>query len=427
MSIESTTSVETPSISSVSVDRSSDTSPSAPSTERAKVAEQNMECPPLSSSTESVDSPLELSLTAPPSEDRLESLDQLSKPLSALKLQSKASESPTGREWTEILSESVASKWDAAATPIRSSLKKQHQRQRRRSPSASPSKRVNWGQIECRNFEQRCGILSGGVPNHKGPSLHLGRLLTESTLRIDEWESGNRGVRELKVKERKERVRLFSPKDLGRKKLKMDREEIVRLNKSRENIGCQCISIYKMKKEQLIERMLTIQAASDRVAIEPEAERKRLKKLKKQEVVEAVMRLQFAEYGRYDVCCLDASCECFAHGVECQIDSDCCDCGGDTVYNNYIGGDWAWSKAPSTKKDSLCCGNPNGNTMRVTVTEYKGDPLLSEHAVVKVAEDGFVKFKSPAVQRHISEWNEHYKDCDRKEDGGVRGVLQFDD
>ena len=450
------------SIQSISADEVSNASPSAPSTECTEVTEPNLfsfsipshwthsaqnamteyrECPPSSSSTETpTESPRELSLTDGPSDDRL---DQLSKPLSALKLQSKASvdlnqQDQSGREWTEILSESVASKWDAAATPIRSSLKKLDRRQRLRSPSRSPSssKRVNWGQIECRNFEQRCGILSGGVPNHKGPSLHLGRLLTENTLRIDEWESAatSKGVRELKVKERKERVRLFSPKDLGRKRLKMDREEISRLNKSRENIGCQCISIYKMKKEQLVDRVIVIQtAAASQPTFDAVAERKRLKKLKKNQVLEEVMRAQFAEYGRYDVCCIDASCECFQHGVECQIDSDCCDCGGDTVYNNYIGGDWAWTKAPSTKKDSLCCGNPNGNTLRVTVTDYRGDPELKEHAVVKVAEDGFVKFKSPAVQKHISEWNEHYNDCDMKEDAkestpsdGVRGVLRFD-
>jgi len=65
------------------------------------------------------------------SEEREESLDSISKPLSALNLNHKEQQQiqceeatsectpdPTSREWTEILSESVVSKWDAAAAPI---------------------------------------------------------------------------------------------------------------------------------------------------------------------------------------------------------------------------------------------------------------------------------------------------------------------
>ena len=390
-------------------------------------------------------------------------MESLSKPLSALNLNHKEqgqchqatseckgcsiTPNQTAKEWTEILSESVVSKWDAAAAPIRSSLKKEKRQRRCRA-----DKRVNWGRIECRNFEQRCGIWSGGVPNHKGPSLHLGRLLTESTLEIDEWESSatlkgseKKGVRELGVKERKQRVALFSPADLGRKKLKMDREEISRLNKSRENIGCHCLSIYKMKKEQIIKRLVFLQCRDSNgdanSTVDPKSLTKSMKKCKKNEVMEKLMRLQFQLYGRYDVCCVDESCECFRNGIECQIDSDCCDCGGDTVYNNYIGDQWIFGKPPSSKRDSLSCGNPAGNTHGLIVTQYKGDPDKGEHTEVQVAEDGFVKFKSPAVQKYIQDWNEHYSEEEEEEqeqvqaglqegtpDGeqSVRGILNFD-
>jgi len=336
-----------------------------------------------------------------------------------------------------------------------SDLKKEKRQRRCRG-----DKRVNWGRIECRNYEQRCGIWSGGVPNNKGPSLHLGRLLTESTLQIDEWKPKSKGVRELGVKERKQRVALFSPADLGRKKLKMDREEISRLNKSRENIGCHCLSIYKMKKDQIIQRLVFLQCRgineggnsnegdnnnegdNSNHNDNAKALTKTMKKCKKNEVMEQLMRLQFKLYGRYDVCCVDESCECFRNGIECQIDSDCCDCGGDTVYNNYIGEQWTFGKPPSSKRDSLSCGNPAGNTHNLIVTQFKGDPDKEEHDEVKVAEDGFVKFKSPAVQKYIQDWNEHYsdqegEDLQRKEekddrestadgDENIRGILNFD-
>lgn len=429
--------------------RSSDWNDSVESSESAECRQ----CTPTNSnsnSTSTSKSPLfgsmGKSLTAS-STDRDDDMSSLSKPLSALNLQGDGDISmdqnelnqndenvpnhsannannevtqcsQSNKEWTDILSESVTSKWNAAATPIRSSLKKPKRPQQRR-------RRISWGQIECRNFEQRCGILSGGVPNSHGPSLHLGKLLTERTHEIDEWESTStaKGVRELKVKERKQRVALFSPKDLERKKLKMDREEISRLTKSRENIGCDCLSIYKMKKDQIIERILYIKGSDTNSTVDIDAEKKRLKKLKKNEVLEILMKMQFAKYGRYDVCCVDESCECFRHGIECQIDSDCCDCGGDTVYNNFIVENWKLGKPESSKKDSLSCGNPNGNTLKVVVTDHKGESERGEHDVLKVAEDGFVKFKSPAVQKSIIDWNQHYE---MNEDDSVCGVLNFD-
>merc|ERR1719361_1808648 len=101
-----------------------------------------------------------------------------------------------------------------------------------------------------------------------------------------------------------------------------------------------------MKKGQLVERALQIQPQG----VDLDAERKRLSKLKKPQVLEAICRLQFAKWGRYDVCCVDEHCECFRNGIECQVDSDCCDCGGDVVYNNYIGDAWTLQKARCSKR-----------------------------------------------------------------------------
>jgi len=384
------------------------------------------------------------------SSDQMESL---SKPLSALRLQSRSesAESPrstpplsAAEEWTEMLSRST-SKWDAAATPTHSALSQK--RRRRRSPSAeegpAAAPKVNWGQISFSFFEQRCGIFSGGVPKEKGPSLHLGRFLEAKTQRIDDWESTARrgGVRELRVKERKQRVALFSPKDLGRKQLRADREEIRRLNKSRENIGCQCLSIFKMKKEQLIRRIVELEAMDRDAAPNGEGRdtAKSLKKMKKNECFELLAKMQFLKYGRFDVCCVDSSCECFRNGIECQIDSDCCDCGGDTVYNNFFDAEREWNAKGDAKRkraDSLCCGNPDGNTRGVIATDYRADPSRSATAVLAEAIDGFLAFESPAAQRTISEWNEHYGDygedskenvCPKEKDGdAVRNQLSFE-
>ena len=131
------------------------------------------------------------------------------------------------------------------------------------------------------------------------------------------------------------------------------------------------------------------------------------------------------------MCCTDDSCECYRNGIECQLGTRLeCGCGGNVVYNNVIGDDWKWNKSGFSKKNSLCCANPNGNTLKLIVTEYKGDPQKGEHEVVKVADDESWEsgdFNSFLIQKKLSDWNDYYDsnddDIDDNKDS-VDGFLQ---
>eukprot|EP01083_Nonionella_stella_P115238 341446_1 len=320
-----------------------------------------------------------------------------------------------------VISECLKVTWNASATPIRSSMKKHKKKKKKLT---SNGKRVNWGKIECRNYEQRCGILSSAVPSETGPSLHLGRLISETTTNIDEYESikhdtSSHDWGELPKKERIQRVKQFSTEDVEKQRLKEDMNEIKLLNQSRNDIGCKCISIYKMKKNDMMAR---IRHLDKTLEVKP------LKKLKKEDLLKRLSAMQFEKYGRYDVCCVDDDCVCFREGIECQIDSECCACGGDVVYNNYLNGKQK-KKKKMNKKDSLCCANPNGNTLNVSVLDYvdKGKwKELYEHDVAKSIESPFLSFKSPVVQKRIDEWKEHYNnDKDKCGSRSPRCVLNF--
>merc|ERR1712228_919175 len=308
--------------------------------------------------------------------------------------------------WNDILSHSVISRWNAKATPIRSSLRMNKKKKR-------SIKKVIWGKIECRNYEQRCGVYSCAVPNESGPSLHLGKLVSTNTVQIDEYEQlreCDKSYKEISKKERIERVKEFKPESCEPHKLNEDMAEIKSLQASRNEIGCKCLSVYKMKKQQIIDRILYMDKKRDR---------KILNKMKKYQVFEILINLQFEKYGRYDVCCIDSDCSCFENGIECQIDSDCCQCGGDVIYYNILNKDKEKKeeKKKINKKDSLSCANPNGNTLNCSVLDFVVDMdntnLLSEcreHGIAKSIQSSFLAFKSPVVQKYIREWNSHYND-----------------
>merc|ERR1719229_2061081 len=132
------------------------------------------------------------------------------------------------------------------------------------------------------------------------------------------------------------------------------------------------------------------------------------------EVFTILIDLQFALYGRYDVCCVDDSCACFQHGIECQIDDDCCQCGGTVVYYNHrcdVDEDTKGKKVK--KRDSLSCANVNGNTLHCSVLDYVVDvedkdklKECSEHGIAIEVDKyaSFLDFKSPIVQKYIDEW-----------------------
>mmetsp|Transcript_17309 Transcript_17309/g.27026 ORF Transcript_17309/g.27026 Transcript_17309/m.27026 type:complete len:494 (-) Transcript_17309:83-1564(-) len=313
--------------------------------------------------------------------------------------------------------------WNRNATPIQSSMKLQKTKARTSYDDGS-CKKVNWGNVSVRNFEQRCGVLSCGVPQENGPSLHLGKFLSSSTSKVDEYEHDKQqesGKKEwpngggLSKKERIARVKQFSPADCQRKKLKQDCMEIDQLQKSRTKIGCQCVSVYKMRKDQLVSRILKLTVVSDDddddgkpLQVRRKQRKKELCKLKKKELFQQLITIQQMKYGRYDVCCVDDECDCFRQGIECQIDSVCCACGGDTVYSNYLTSG-AESKNTAKKQDSLACANPSGNTLNISVLDFvKMNSARNEHEVVKKAESDILPFASPCVQKRINDWNEHY-------------------
>jgi len=331
----------------------------------------------------------------------------------------------TSKEWTDILSESVRSKWNRNATPVRSAMKAKRPTKSNATRSAS----VCWGKVECRAFEQRSGVLSDGVPQSKGPSLCLGRMLSETQTDLEEFESARAGIRKgaltLSRKERIARVKSFSPKDVSRGALSKDQRATNVLTASREHKGCGCTSIYKMKKDEMAKRLIFLGDGS--------CDEKALRKLKKKELMTRLSRVQFAKYGRYDVCCVDEDCECVRNGIECQIDSECCHCGGDTVYNNWLSDADKSEMDVSVprKTDSLACANPNGNTQRLSAMDYPGDVKKAQHAVLATAQDCFVAFQSKSAQKCISDWNRHYdagssasESADDKENS-VRCALAF--
>ena len=154
--------------------------------------------------------------------------------------------------------------------------------------------------------------------------------MSTNTVQIDEYEqrkvvNDDKLFKEIPKKERIERVKQFKPESCAPHKLKEDIAEIKSLQHSRSEIGCCCMSVYKMKKKQIIERIMYLDKTQ---------KRKTLNKLKKNLVFDILINLQFAKYGRYDVMCVDDFCPCFKHGIECQIDGDCCECG--TFYKNFF-------------------------------------------------------------------------------------------
>ena len=112
------------------------------------------------------------------------------------------------------------------------------------------------------------------------------------------------------------------------------------------------------------------------------------------------------------------------------------------MYNNFIiDGKADKEKKKINKKDSLCCANPNGNTLDCNVLDFVVDTDDSDklneckaHGIAKSIQSSFLAFKSPIVQQHIREWNSHYGDDesdtysqidDQQNKDGVQRLLNF--
>eukprot|EP01084_Bolivina_argentea_P198173 339427_1 len=80
-----------------------------------------------------------------------------------------------------------------------------------------------------------------------------------------------------------------------------------------------------------------------------------------------------------------------------------CQCGGFVVYSNHLN---QKDGQKINKSNSLCCANPNGNSLNVNVLDYVCNSkkqrikTKNENTVCKMADDGMEKFKSKRVQKN---------------------------
>lgn len=326
----------------------------------------------------------------------------------------------------------------ANASPIRSCLHLKRM--------DNHSKSVHFNTVSIRTFEQRSGLLSSAVPNDS-PSLYLGQLMTECELKINDYNKieKHRMLFPLSSKQRKNRVKQFSPSDVSRNNLKLEKREILKIVKSRENVGCECTSIYLQKKAELIENIIflsnkqSIDDDDDESMIDEKKQRKILSKMRKNQLLKKLQIMEFSHFGRYDVCCVDERCMCYANGFAChQIEHSVCKCGGKSIYSNIIQDvnhdiqackKKKYTKAKKrSKKDSFCCGNKYGNNYHQNVMDFcisndddqhysnsssisvdSNVKLFDEYRICRFVDKNWKAFTSPEVQDTIKEWEMHYQ------------------
>ena len=120
--------------------------------------------------------------------------------------------------------------------------------------------------------------------------------------------------------------------------------------------GCRCITIYKMTKEQLLQRI---------VFHCPQSDDKNLRKMLKSDLLQKVKEIEMNAYGRYDVSCVDPfGCSCVAKSIPCDLECDCQQREKNTIYTNYYSEQSDLKEAidmkqkiKQKKQDSYTCGN----------------------------------------------------------------------